>query len=978
MLVVMKKEKASEIKHFHTLLDGISYRCRQDPKGRAFVFLDENGHALTVSNEQFYNDIQRYASALIAKQIKPGEIVLLALDHGYELLCCFWGAICCGAIPSVLPYWRPDSDIGVYARKVKHLAEVAFARAVVTLTIPNLYSTMKTLETDVNCLVLSVDEIKSFSDKDSETLPKLHEEQIALLQFTSGTTSQPRAIQFSHRAVLDNIAATARAFQITGDSVQVSWLPFHHDMGLIFHIMLLIHGGLQVLMSPQTWLRHPEMFLRAIHYYKGTMGIMPNFGFDYCVQRINEKDIKEVDLSSCLILANGSEPVMWASMERFRDRFFSYGFRPEALTVAYGMAESVCGLSVTPIEKVPKVDWVLADGLHTHGRAIPVEESSVGARAIPSCGYPFEGIELAIVDEKWQRLAEREVGEIIIRSNSLFNGYWLHSQEGESSFCDGWFRTGDVGYLVDGQLYVCDRKKDLIIVGGRNIQPQAIENIAASLFGQFAGRCVAFGLSDSHLGTELPVLVVEQRQPLEDAEKQNLIHQVRKRVSDEVEVSISDVRLVPKGWVMKTTSGKIARAANKKKYLDEGFNNTFEEPTISADELTPEQAKHDLISLFEKVLGISGVGEQDNFFLLGGDSLSALRLLLEIERQFGREISAADFFQRPTIENVVEILCQNEHVDINSHAETRALPLIKQSLSKKVKSLILRRYGLKWARLKVAEIIPAWVYEQKWAKHILNAKRVRLMKQFYKLIKVPLQGESEFIQCGLKCHVPYSMRKQTNKQLFSHWLADWSLHFDLATLEAACQSGQGVIMVCWHSHRWINALVQKSIIERMKPVDYILIGSLHRFLQKKVKFLPAEEKRRVRSMKFLDLLMKGQRILKRGGVVSILPDGYGGMSPGISHRFHGRIRSFRAGFAELTIETGAAVIPISLSLDINQKLLIISSLKPLETGRSEMLREERVEELVKQYVAFLSQEWSRSPGLVSTGRMENHINLPQI
>jgi acyl-CoA synthetase (AMP-forming)/AMP-acid ligase II/acyl carrier protein len=972
----MKKEKASETKHFHALLDGISYRCRQDPKGRAFVFLDENEHALAVSNEQFYNDIQRYASGFIAKQIKPGEIVLLALDHGYELLCCFWGAICGGAIPSVLTYWRLGSDVDVYARKMKNLAEATCARVVVTL--PELYPATSTALERIKCHVFRADEIADGSPDINSALPELRSEQIALMQFTSGTTSEPKAIQFTHRAVLDHVEASAHAYQIARDCVYVSWLPFYHDMGLIGHIRALIYGGLLVSMAPQTWLRQPEMFLKAIHRYRGTMSNMPNFGFDYCAQRIREEDITGIDLSSWQILSNGSEPVMLSSMQRFHERFSKYGFRPEALAVGYGMAENVMGVSVTPPGQVLRTDWVLVDDLQKKNCAIPVEQGSPGARAVPSCGYPYRGIELAIVDEHWLKLAEREVGEIVIRSNTLFEGYYLAPKDTEGSFRKGWFRTGDIGYFADGQLYVCGRKKDLIIVGGRNVQPQAIENIAASVFGPLAGRCAAFGVASPHLGTELPVLVIEQRKQLGDDEKHNLISQVRKQVLDELDVAISDVRLVPKGWVMKTTSGKIARAANKKKYLDEGVNNNFEEPRISPDELTPEQVKHDLISLFEKVLGISGVGEQDNFFLLCGDSLSALRLLLEIERQFGREISAADFFQRPTIENVVEILRHSEQADINLHTETRALPLIRQPLGKKIKSLILFRYGLKWVRLKIAEIIPAWAYEQKWAKHILNAKRIRLMKQFYKSINVPLQGESEFIQCGLTCHVPYSMRKKTNQQLFSRWLAKWSLHLDLATLESACQSGKGVIMVCWHSHRWINGLVQKNILERVKPVDYILIGSLHRFLQKHVKFLPAEEKRRVRSMKLLDLLMKGERILKRGGVVSILPDGYGGMSRGISLRFHGGIRSFRAGFAELTIETGAAVIPISLSMDISQRLLIISSLKPLEAGRSEMPREERVEELVKQYVAFLSQEWSRSPALVSTGRMHKHINLPLI
>jgi|GEM_PF-483875 acyl-CoA synthetase (AMP-forming)/AMP-acid ligase II/acyl carrier protein len=977
-----EKGKMSEANTFRSLIDAISFRVQSDPQSRVIAFLTEDGKVHEVSNEQFYRDIRQYAQGIIVKGVKSGEIILLSLDHGYDLLCCFWGAVCCGAIPSILTYWRSGSDVDAYARKVKNLAETVRARAVISQ--PDLHPTISEALVKMGCLVFTAGEVSAVSADSCITLPELEEAQIALMQFTSGTTGEPKAIQFSHRAILDHVEASAHANQITRDCVYVSWLPFYHDMGLIGHIRSIIHGGLFVSMAPQAWLRHPDMLLKAIHHYRGTMTNMPNFGFDYCAQRIHKEDITGVDLSSWQVLSNGSEPVMPASMQRFSERFASYGFRPEALAVGYGMAENVMGVSVTPQGQMLRVDWVSVDELQKKNRAIRVEQGSSGARAVPSCGYPYRGIELAIVDEHWLKLAEREVGEIVIRSNTLFKGYYLEPKDSEGSFRKGWFRTGDIGYLADGQLYVCDRKKDLIIVGGRNIQPRAIESVAAGVFGESAGRCAAFGLMDSSMGTELPVLIVEMRKQLEDTEKQGLIRLVRNQVLDELDVAVSDVRLVPKGWVVKTTSGKIARSANREKYLHEVNIDKDKGPGVSPDELTCEEIKQHLVTLFEKILGIRDIGEQSDFFACRGDSLSALRLLLEIERKFSCEVSVSEFFQQPTVGHLTTILCR-ESIDgagVETDAPLRLRSEYKLRHRIKARQQALLRHGLKGIKSLVVqktwEIIPYLLHNKKHYRYLSTLNRGRLMRQFHELLESPLQGEEEFVQYGLMCHIPHSGKEKSNKQFFTQWFRDWSLQVDMTTLERAYLAGNGVIMVCWHSHSWVKRLAREFALKQLQPIAYGYIGHMRRLLPKGANALPIQEQQRLRSMLFLSQLKKSKSILTQGGMVSILPDGYGGLSRGISFPFHGRIRTFRAGFAELAVETGAPVIPVSLMMDHHARHMNISSLRPLEAGTGEMPRAKRVEGLVKQYVDFLKQEWARSPVLVPYKRMSNHINLPPI
>lgn len=972
---------------YRTLIEAISARKNRAPQGLAFVFLSEDGREQKVSNEIFYGEMKRFAAGLTAKGIRQGDIVLLALDHGIALINCFWGAVCCGAIPSIMPYWRHGSDKDVYARKIQRLAAAVRASAVVTLS--DLYSAMTSALTNTGSRVFTIQEIIAVPDHVDVIFPESGSDHIAFLQFTSGTTSEPKAIQFTHKAVLDNVASSAQAAQVNGDTVYVSWLPFYHDMGLITgHLRSLIHEGLLVSMSPQAWLRKPEMLLHAVHRYHGTMTYMPNFGFEYCTQMIREEEISGVDLSSWRILSNGSEPVSSSSMRRFNDRFAPYGFCSRSLAVGYGMAENICGIS----ESVPgtglHVDWISANILHDQNQACPVEPCSAGAREIVSCGYPYQGVDLKILNDQGDALPDRGVGEIAIRSNTLFAGYYLQAETDETLIRDGWFRTGDVGYMADGQLYVCDRKKDLIIVGGRNVQPQAIENIAAGVFGSSVGRMAAFGVSDESLGTEQPVLVMELRNRLGDAEERRLIDKLRHQVSDELDIALADVCIVSKGWVVKTTSGKVARAASRDKYLAEGHRQQAEESAGLPADLTPEKIHQILTGLFEKVIGIRGIGLNDDFVSRGGDSLSALRLLLEIEKRFGQEVTPAEFFNNPTVEKVTLILFRK--MKEQSAAENGS-PVKRKIETPSHESLKPERPGFfrdglkkihEELEQKIADIIYILfltgrrLYGKTWERQTFNLKKVRLMREFYSSLNHPVQTETEAVECCLLCNAPKSIQKKINRRAFLYWPGNWTLQVDMDALKRAYQKGKGVIIVGRHSRSWLNRLAGGLVTEQLNPDGFTIIGQKKQFFPQDKKKLSKEQRKRWTLKIFLDQIMQSKSLLQKGGMIMILPDGKGGMSGRITASLHGRIHGFRAGFANLAVETGAAVIPFSTTIDVHRKQITVFFSGPFDAGTPEMDDAERIKKLVGQYAVFLEQEWARCPGLVPFDQMTKHLKLP--
>jgi fatty-acyl-CoA synthase len=553
-----------------TLIHPVIERAKNDPHHLTLVMLDEDGTQTRITALEFHRHAARYAHALQRIGVGQEDLVVLVLKHSQVLLSAFWGALYLGAIPSIFPFLTEKLDPDLYMERVKIL--VSHSRAKAVITFPEFKRALSDLLEDVDCRVLSTDEVPQEEGTAGDMVfwKNPSGEKIAFLQHSSGTTGLQKGVALSHQAVLNQIESYSRAINLTEDDVVVSWLPLYHDMGLIAGFVMPIVAGVPlVLMSPFHWVRDPKILLWAIHNHKGTLCWLPNFAYNHLARTARPSYLEGLDLSSWRAAINCSEPVYARSHEMFLEKFAPYGFKESALTVSYAMAENTFAVTQSIIGQPAPLDWINIAHLQAERLAQPDEPGADSAVPMVSCGYPIEGTQVGVVDENGTSLPDRHVGEIVVRSDCMLTGYYKRPDITAEAIKDGWYFTGDMGYLADGQLYVSGRKKDLIIVGGKNIYPQDLEAIANRVPGIYPGRAVAFGLFDERLGSESIVMVCELLTGEDARQPQDVERQLRQQIVQQTEVTLADVRLVDGRWLIKTSSGKIARGDNRDKYLKE-------------------------------------------------------------------------------------------------------------------------------------------------------------------------------------------------------------------------------------------------------------------------------------------------------------------------------------------------------------------------------------------------------------------------
>lgn len=393
----------------------------------------------------------------------------------------------------------------------------------------------------------------------------------AILQFTSGSTSDPKGVVLPHRAVCANLDAISEAAELSADDdVLVSWLPLYHDMGLVGLLSLAMSTGTRlVLGAPQDFLASPGRWMQWMSRYGGTATAGPNFSYVLAARALRRaaRDGEALDLSRLRVVLNGAEPIDPATVEDFLDAGAAFGMPPGSAFPAFGMAEVAIAGTFPPPGRGLVVDTVDRRVLETERYAAPADAGSDGARSFARLGTAVPGLEIRIVGpDDGRELREREVGELEIRGTSVCSGYYGRPELNDELFHDGWLRTGDLGYLVDGELVLCGRIKDVIIVGGRNVFPEDIERACNDIDGVRPGNVIAFGV-DTAKGKEGMVVVAEAR-PAEDADLASLRADVQDRVKAVAGIPAKDVVLVAPGTLPKTSSGKLQRAQCRTRYLD--------------------------------------------------------------------------------------------------------------------------------------------------------------------------------------------------------------------------------------------------------------------------------------------------------------------------------------------------------------------------------------------------------------------------
>jgi len=339
-------------------------------------------------------------------------------------------------------------------------------------------------------------------------------------------------------------------------------------MGLIAgFIMPILTQTHLVLMSPFDWVRAPYKLMQYISKFRGSLCWMPNFAYNFCAQKIRPRDLENVDLSSWRAVINCSEPMSWQSHQMFLERFKPYGFRDDALATSYAMAENVFAVTQGGIDTPLTIDFIERQSLLS-GKTALVAKCEASSVKMVSAGKPIENTQVKIVDNHGNTLPERHIGEIALLSNCMLSGYYRRPDLTEKAFIDGWFLTGDLGYIANQEVYITGRKKDLIIVGGKNVYPQDLERLASEIPSVHPGRVVAFGVFNDEIGTEEVVIIAEVDTDAEE-EKIKIGDEIRRHVTRGSDIALRYVHIVGRNWLIKTSSGKIARSANREKYLTE-------------------------------------------------------------------------------------------------------------------------------------------------------------------------------------------------------------------------------------------------------------------------------------------------------------------------------------------------------------------------------------------------------------------------
>jgi len=507
------------------------------------------------------------AAAAAALGTRRGDVVIVVLPHSADLFCAFFGAIIGGQVPAILSVPSFKLDAAYYRREIEGLLGRIEATVLVTDA-----ETAARLEIQGDTIgrsrVLLADRLAPAAVP--LPAPEARAEDVVLLQHSSGSTGLKKGVALSNRAILDQVRAYRDEIGFAESDRIASWLPLYHDMGLIACTVIPALTGVPVsALGPLHWVTSPASLLKLIHEDQCTLAWMPNFAYEFLATRVRKSQIGDVRLDTMRAWINCSEPTFAVSHRRFFERFAALGVRPETLWTCYAAAETTFAISQSSAEFPARVERLERERFLAHGEAVVATDAATPAIELLSGGRLLAGTTVRIVDDAGNDLPERRVGEIAIRSGSLFSGYMKDPESTAKALRDGWYLSGDLGFVADGHLFITGRKKDLIIIAGRNYYPQDIERIVSDVRGIYPGRVVALGADDPALGTQRLVVLAEVADPaLTDSPE--LAGAVRAAVSAHLDCAIDDLRLLPHMSLLKTSSGKIARAPNLARFIGTG------------------------------------------------------------------------------------------------------------------------------------------------------------------------------------------------------------------------------------------------------------------------------------------------------------------------------------------------------------------------------------------------------------------------
>ena len=566
--------------HANTLIDVLLLYGEESPEKPHVYFQHEDGQEEIITYGQLLKSALQVAGALRQRGLREGETVAIMLPTDPGFFYVFFGTLLAGGVPvPIYPPFRMHM-LEAYAKTEAHILNNAEVRVLVTFDQAEKLSLL--LQTFVPSLK-HVTMVKDLMEGPELAAPfAAKSENFGMIQYTSGSTSDPKGVLLTHFNLLANIRAYGKAIEVKPDDVCVSWLPLYHDMGLIGMWLGSLYFGVPlVLLTPFSFLNHPERWLWAIHYHRGTLSGAPNFAYELCVRKIDHSMMEGLDLSSWRMAANGAEKVYPRTLEQFALKFAPYGFKRQALLPVYGLAESTVGLAIPKQGREFHLDHVDRKRFEEDREAVPSQDKN--ALTFVACGVPIDGHEIRIVDENDNELPERHVGSLQFRGPSNMQGYYNNPKATAAAYHDGWLDSGDLAYQADKEIYITGRRKDLIIKAGRNLYPAEIEELVGNVPGVRQGCVTAFA-ADSERGTEQLVVVAETREKNANNNAQIRDH-INETIVSALDIVPDHVILVAPHTVPKTSSGKLQRAACKKMYMDGQLGRSSTPPWLQITKL---------------------------------------------------------------------------------------------------------------------------------------------------------------------------------------------------------------------------------------------------------------------------------------------------------------------------------------------------------------------------------------------------------
>lgn len=917
------------------LTSAISACMLSQSKVSALTFLAPGMEPKTITYGQLHSDAKTAAIRFVDAGILPGDVVVLATGHDLELIVAYLGLLYAGAIPTIAPYASAFSQKDRYKQRIIEIARSCQARSVVTL--PNTQVTSDQITDNSDCIILNICTITaSPSLQQMQGLP-IHvpkPEDPAYIQFSSGTTGTPKGAVVYQKAAVEHLALLTNLLELRENDVLVGWAPYYHDLGLVLYLLLPMVSGVPVVtMAPQYWVRRPHVLLKAVQEYRGTVSFMPAFGFAHVLRYTRQKDTEGLDLSCLRLLVAGAEVIQPDILRRFTHRFTDIGLRPNVVQVGYGMTECVFMGCLTSLERPPRIDAIDRRVLIEDHYAQP--DSGSDAMEVVSCGEAPPGCSVTICDEMGSPVADRLVGEIVINSPTLFQ-YYLNQQDlTRRVLKEGRLHTGDLGYCTGKELFVVDRKKDIIISAGKHIYPELLEQVALVVIGDAGGRAAAFGIQSPEVGTEIPVIVCEYRGNIAQTELRIFEESIGQRVYRETNILLADVRMVRRGWLEITTSGKVGRSSSRRKYIRSAFgpqnHNVLSSVCLSED---PIEIEMQIFSLAKEILRLSVLSPDENLVEQGADSINLVRLVLEVEKNFGVALSI-DLFSEPTVKKLVSAVLAAREAENNFLEPSRAnafedLPKEKPRHTKAVS--VAKVHGIRHWRLRCKEELHRMILRgplaakdllpyslgclihrgivRQPALHHHFASELKFLRKWHAEIGRSSSDINEAIRISLLANTWVQWRTHSIPQKDTH--GKWYQIKDPECWLIGKKPFRGTVIALPHVGRRLITPLRLMCREAGREITLVGNTGLPKS-NRSIASLQVES--RAKS------LWLAQQVLRRNGVAFIAADGLQGKQA-VSIPFWGRDRPFQVGAAELAVSTGALLVPAYITFDAQGRVYV--------------------------------------------------------